>query len=79
LKGYWEKTKQLTIGLLLVWFVVTFVMNWFAREANQISLFGFPLGYYMVAQGIMIIYLGIIWFYNRQMNRLDEKFSLDNE
>lgn len=79
LSGYWQKTKQLTIGLLLVWFFVTFVMNWFAREANQIIFFGFPLGFYMVAQGIMIIYLGIIWFYNRQMQRLDQKFSLDNE
>ena len=79
LSGYWQKTKQLTIGLLLVWFFVTFVMNWFAREANQVIFFGFPLGFYMVAQGIMIIYLGIIWFYNRQMQRLDQKFSLDNE
>jgi cation/acetate symporter len=76
---YWKKTQQLTIVLLGVWFVVTFVMNWFAREANQIIFFGFPLGFYMVAQGIMLIYLGIIWFYNRRMRYLDAKFSIEND
>jgi putative solute:sodium symporter small subunit len=33
----------------------------------------------MVAQGIMLIYLGIIWFYNRQMRYLDAKYSIEND
>jgi hypothetical protein len=37
----------------------TFVMGWFARELNEISFIG-PLGFYMSAQGSLIIYVAII-------------------
>jgi putative solute:sodium symporter small subunit len=63
---YWKKTRRLTVLLLLVW-----VFNWYAADLNQYSFLGFPLGFYMAAQGEMLIFLGIIWFYNRAMDRLD--------
>ena len=48
---YWRKNLVITAILLFVWFVVTFVEAWFARELNQYSFLGFPLGFYMSAQG----------------------------
>ena len=75
---YWKKTSRLTIVLLAIWLLVTFVMNWFARETNQVTFLGFPLGFYMGGQGILFIYLLIIWFYNRRMRRLDAKYSVDD-
>lgn len=77
--SYWRQTRRLTAGLFLIWGLVTFVMNWFARELNEIVIFGFPLGFYMGAQGILIIYLLIIWIYNRRMRALDERFGIDDE
>lgn len=77
--SYWRRTRRLTAGLFLIWGLVTFVMNWFARELNEIVIFGFPLGFYMGAQGILIIYLLIIWVYNRRMRALDERFGIDDE
>jgi cation/acetate symporter len=77
--GYWRQTKTLTVRLLVLWLIFTFVMNWFARELNEIVIFGFPLGFYMGAQGILFIYLAIIWFYNRRMCKLDAEFSIENE
>ena len=76
---YWRKTLQLTASLLILWFVVTFVMNWYAGQLNQMVIFGFPLGFYMGAQGILFIYLAIIWFYNRRMRKLDAVFGVDND
>ena len=76
---YWRRTRRLTGTLFLIWVLVTFVMNWFARELNEIVIFGFPLGFYMGAQGILIIYLLIIWIYNRRMRALDELFGIDDE
>jgi putative solute:sodium symporter small subunit len=76
---YWRRTRRLTAGLFMVWVLVTFVMNWYARELNEIVIFGFPLGFYMGAQGILIIYILIIWIYNRRMRTLDDTFGIDDE
>lgn len=76
---YWRRTRRLTAGLFLIWVLVTFVMNWYARELNEIVIFGFPLGFYMGAQGILLIYLLIIWIYNRRMRALDDAFGIDDE
>lgn len=76
---YWRKTRRLTLTLLVVWLLITFGLAWFARDLNEISIFGFPLGFYMAAQGTLIIYLLLIWYYNRRMRRLEEEFGIDDE
>ena len=35
---YWRKTRRLTIGLLVIWVVITFVLAWYAQELNAFSL-----------------------------------------
>ena len=77
--GYWEKTRKLTFNLLFVWLLITFGLNWFAAELNQLTFLGFPLGFYMAAQGELILYLLIIWYYNRRMNALDTEFNVNDE
>ncbi|MGV0977364.1 MAG: sodium/substrate symporter small subunit, partial [Azonexus sp.] len=77
--SYWLKTRRLTFSLLLIWVVVTFGLSWFADELNSSSFFGFPLGFYMAAQGSLIIYLALIWFYNREMRKLDTELGIDDE
>ncbi len=76
---YWRKTRRLTFGLLLFWLFLTFGSTWFAREINQIVILGFPLGFYMAAQGSLVIFLLIIWWYNRQMRQIDREFGLEDD
>jgi putative solute:sodium symporter small subunit len=76
-KEYWRKTLTITAVLLFIWFVVTFVEAWFARELNQFTFFGFPLGFYMSAQGSLIVYVILIGTYAYYMNRLDVKYGVD--
>ncbi|MEX1165545.1 MAG: sodium/substrate symporter small subunit, partial [Hydrogenophaga sp.] len=33
-RRYWRKTLRLTAGLLLIWFAVSFVATYFARDLN---------------------------------------------
>ena len=73
---YWHKNLVITGILLAIWFVVTFVEGWYARELNSISFFGFPLGFYMSAQGSLIVYVVLIWVYQRYMNRLDIEYGV---
>ena len=74
---YWRKNLVITGILLVIWFVVTFVEAWYARELNQFSFLGFPLGFYMSAQGSLIIYVILIGVYAWYMNRLDVEYGVD--
>ncbi|MBI5163089.1 MAG: DUF4212 domain-containing protein [Magnetospirillum sp.] len=75
-KEYWSKNLRITSILLAVWFVVTFVVSWFARELS-FNFFGWPFSFYMGAQGALVIYVWIIWYYARYMNRLDMEYGVD--
>ena len=76
-KEYWHKNLVITAVLLSIWFVVTFVEAWFARDLNQVSFFGFPLGFYMSAQGSLIVYVILIGVYAWYMNKLDKEYEVD--
>ena len=74
---YWKKNLRLTLVLLSVWFLVTFVMGFFARELASITIFGWPLSFYMGAQGSLIIYVVLIWFYQKRMRQLDIEHGVE--
>jgi putative solute:sodium symporter small subunit len=74
---YWHKNLLVTTILLVIWFVVTFVEGWYARELNAFTFLGFPLGFYMSAQGSLIVYVVLIWFYARYMNALDMEYNVE--
>jgi putative solute:sodium symporter small subunit len=74
---YWHKNLVMTAILLSVWFVATFVVAWYARELNGITFFGFPLGFYMSAQGSLVIYVAIIGLYAVYMKKLDKEYNVD--
>jgi putative solute:sodium symporter small subunit len=72
---FWRYNLRLTGSLLLIWFLVTFVATFFARELNRLVIFGFPLGFYVAAQGALLIYLALVAWYARCMNRLESELS----
>lgn len=70
---YWVQTRRLTAALLLVWFLVTFVLSYFARSLN-FSILGWPFSYYMASQGSLLIYLLIAFLYSRWQRARDIAF-----
>jgi len=73
---YWRINLILTASLLAVWACVTFVTGYFARELNDYSFLGFPLGFYIFSQGALIVFLLIIGIHVWVMNRLDRRFGV---
>jgi putative solute:sodium symporter small subunit len=76
-RQYWQKNLRLTAVLLVIWFIATFVVVWFARDLQAITVFGFPLPFYMGAQGSLVIYVLIIGYYAWAMNKLDREYGVD--
>jgi len=79
MREYWRRNLKLTAVLLAIWFVVTYVVSFFAPALNNIVILGFPFGYYMAAQGSLIIYVVLIWYYARTMNRMDREYNVHEE
>jgi putative solute:sodium symporter small subunit len=74
---YWRKTLALTAVLLVLWFLVTFVVSFYARELAAFNFFGWPFSFWMGAQGALLIYVVLIGYYARTMNRMDVEYGVD--
>jgi putative solute:sodium symporter small subunit len=68
---HWHRTRRMTTLLLLLWLLTGFCAAFFARELAGWSVFGWPLSFYLAAQGASLVYLGIIAFYAWRMRKLD--------
>ena len=63
------------IMTLAIWFVFSIVIFMFGESLNNSSFLGYPLAYYMCAQGSIVIFVVLIfWFANRQ-EKIDEEFG----
>ena len=68
---HWERSRKMTLLLLALWLATGFGTVFFARELSRFEIFGWPLSFYMAAQGASLISLAIIGFYAWRMRRLD--------
>lgn len=69
--AHWQATRRLTLVLMTLWMCTGFGTVFFARELSRFTLFGWPLSFYMAAQGASLVSLGVIAFYAWRMRRLD--------
>ena len=73
---YWQKNLRITAILLIAWFVLTFVIGYYARELHDITILGFPFAFYMGAQGSLALYVVIIGIYAWYMNKQDLAYGV---
>lgn len=79
LKDYWSYNIRLTTIIMVIWFVVTYVAIFFAPQLDKIVIFGFPMGYYMGAQGSLIVFVIEIFVYSKLMNKADVDYGVQEE
>lgn len=77
-RSYWQKNLRITGVLLFIWFFVTFVVAFFARDLN-FNFFGWPFSFWVGAQGSLAVYVFLIWYYARCMNKLDQEHGVAEE
>tara|TARA_B100001996_G_scaffold356601_1_gene319996 strand:- start:56 stop:316 length:261 start_codon:yes stop_codon:yes gene_type:complete len=72
---HWDKTRGLMLITLAIWFVFGYLIFMFGSSLNEGSFLGYPLAYYMCAQGSIVAFVVLIfWFANRQ-EKIDEEFG----
>ena len=78
-EAHWAKSKRLMIITMIIWFIFSFVVHWFAGALNSISFMGFPLGFYMAAQGSEVIFVILIFWFARSQHKIDEETGFAEE
>jgi putative solute:sodium symporter small subunit len=74
-KEYWRKNVRITMVLMVIWALVTYVIAFYARELS-FNFFGWPFSFWVGAQGALVIYVAMIGFYAWYMNKLDQEYGV---
>ncbi|CAJ0821304.1 MULTISPECIES: DUF4212 domain-containing protein [Ralstonia] len=74
----WIANMRWIAALLGVWFVVTYVVAFFARDLSM-RFFGWPFAYWVAGQGAPIVYVLITVLYAWRTNRAADAASQDDE
>ncbi len=78
--AYWKANLRLLGVLFAIWFLVSFGAGiLFVDLLNQISFFGFPLGFWFAQQGSILVFVLLILFYVWWMHRIDHKFGVSDD
>ena len=75
-EAHWAKTKSLMWVCLFIWFIFSFAIHAFVGLMNEVVILGFPLGYYMAAQGSLIVFVILIFWFAKRQNQIDEEFGI---
>jgi len=70
---HWDKTTRLMFIHLGVWLFFGYVVHMFVIPLNHIviPIVGFPLGFYMAAQGSLIAFVVMLFVFAKQQDKID--------
>ena len=68
-RHHWRFTQWFTAALVAAWFLITFYVGFFARDLHQVEVLGWPLSFYLAAQGAPFMFVLITWVYSAVMDR----------
>lgn len=77
--AYWRANIRLLLGLMAIWFLVSFGAGILFRPfLDQFMIGGFPLGFWFAQQGSIYVFIALIFFYAWKMKRIERDFDLDD-
>ncbi|MEL7030459.1 MAG: DUF4212 domain-containing protein [Pseudomonadota bacterium] len=79
-RAYWSANIRLMLGLLAIWFVVSFGAGiLFVEQLNAITIGGFPLGFWFAQQGAIYVFVVLIFVYAARMRTIERRFGVDDD
>mgnify|MGYP001198839905 FL=1 len=78
--AYWKANIKLMLGLLSIWFLVSFGFGiLFVDSLNQIQFFGFKFGFWWTQQGSIYVFVALIFIYSAAMKKIDKQYQNSDE
>jgi putative solute:sodium symporter small subunit len=79
-ESYWRANMRLQLILLAIWAIFGYLLSIFlAGPLNEITVYGFPLGYWFAQQGAIYVFVILIFVYALKMDRVDREYDVHEE
>jgi putative solute:sodium symporter small subunit len=78
-EAYWADTRRLMWITLGLWLFFGYIVHMFVVPLNNIVIFGFPLGFYMGAQGSLIAFVAILFWFASRQDAIDRQHGVAEE
>jgi len=76
---YWQRTSGLMWTMMVLWLIFSFVIHFFVNSLNSISILGFPLGFYMAAQGSLLAFVIMLFYFAKRQDTIDREEGVAEE
>jgi putative solute:sodium symporter small subunit len=73
---YWTRTSRLMWIMFSLWLVFGFLVHFFVRELNSLTFAGFPLGFYMAAQGSLMAFVIMLFVFAWRQDVIDRQENM---
>jgi putative solute:sodium symporter small subunit len=75
---HWRRTTRLMFAHLAVWVFFGYIIHMFVNTLNQftIPILNFPLGFYMAAQGSLIVFVVMLFVFAYQQDKIDREHGV---
>lgn len=70
---HWSRTSALMWIMMILWAFFSFFIHMFVDQLNAIKILGFPLGFYMAAQGSLIAFVIMLFVFARRQETIDRQ------
>jgi putative solute:sodium symporter small subunit len=68
---HWARTSRLMIIMMSLWIFFSFGVHMFVTPLNGITILGFPLGFYMAAQGSLVVFVAMLFWFASAQDKID--------
>jgi len=75
-ESYWKDTSTLMWTMLGMWVFFGYFIHMFVNVLNKIVIFGFPLGFYMAAQGSLIAFVVMLFWFAKRQDQIDRQHGV---
>ena len=73
IERHWKRTSHLMWLMMCWWAFFSFFIHMFVKDLNTIVILGFPLGFYMAAQGSLIAFVVMLFFFAKRQDTIDRE------
>jgi putative solute:sodium symporter small subunit len=75
---HWTRTRGLMFVHLAIWFFFGYIIHMFVNVLNQftVPILKFPLGFYMAAQGSLIVFVVMLFIFAKQQDNIDRQHGV---
>jgi putative solute:sodium symporter small subunit len=70
---HWQRTSALMWKMLALWAFFGFIIHMFVTLLNKIVILGFPMGFYMAAQGSLIVFVAMLFWFAKAQDKIDRE------